>query len=241
VNFNVIDVDQRSIEWHAARLGRLTSSCANAVMATGRGGDDSAQRKNLIFKLALERITGKPQERYFRPSYAIQHGIEHEPEAFAAYEAMSGRLLTSSGFLQHKDLMAGTSLDGHTPDFTVIIEAKAPEPPQHFDYVLSGKLPLEYFRQCLHHFWIVDVAQRCDWFSYCPEFPEHKQTKLVSLTHESIAPINVKKDEQPRTMGSWIAEYDKRARGVLEEVDALVNSILTTGDLRGQLEASLHG
>jgi hypothetical protein len=237
--FTVLDVEQRSEAWLQARVGMLTSTCADALLATGRGGEESAQRKNLVMKLALEIITGKPQDRAFKQSAAMQYGVEREAEAFAAYEATSGELLTRSGLIVHPELRAATSLDGHTPDFTVLIEAKAPEPAQHLDYLLSSRVPLGYYRQCLHHFWMVPQAQRLDWFSWCGEFPEPAQTKVVSIHRDGTAPIFVKKGDEPKRIADELIDYDKKARALLAEVDEMVNTIRTFGSLRGQLEASV--
>lgn len=237
MNFTVLDVEQRSEAWHQARLGRLTSTCADALLATGRGGDESAQRKNLLMKLALEQITGKCNDRALKTD-AMDYGADFEPEAFAAYEAETGELLTRSGFLQHNSLMAGTSLDGHTDSFSLFAELKVPYPAQHLDYLTSGNVPLKYFRQCLHHFWITG-ALACDWVSYCREFPERAQTKIVRIELDDFAPIYTKTAAERKRVSDHIEDYDKKARALLIEVDATVNTIKTLGNVRAQLEASI--
>lgn len=238
MSFLVLDVEQRSEAWHRARLGRLTSTCADALLANGKGGAESAQRKNLLMKLALEQITGKPNDRAMKTS-AMEYGAEYEAEAFAAYEAETGELLTRSGFLQHETLMAGSSLDGHTHDFTLFAELKVPYPAQHLDYLTSGNVPLDYFRQCVHHFWINDAARVCDWMSYCREFPAESQTKIVRIELDDFAPIYTKTDAERKRVSDHIADYDKKARALLSEVDAMVNTIKTLGGVRAQLEASI--
>lgn len=65
VSYKIIDCEQKSPEWLAARAGRLTGSVADEAMRTIKSGAFSADRKHLRMRLALERITGQPQERAF--------------------------------------------------------------------------------------------------------------------------------------------------------------------------------
>ncbi len=53
-------MDQRSDEWFAARLGKVTASKVKDVMAKGRGGAPSATRQNYMMQLLCERLTGMP-------------------------------------------------------------------------------------------------------------------------------------------------------------------------------------
>lgn len=196
----VHDVDQRSPEWAAIRLGKLTGSCAAEMMATIKSGE-AASRRNLRVRLVLERVTGRSQESGY-VSAAMQAGIDRELDAFATYEALTGRLLTSTGFIAHDTLMAGCSLDGHVGDFEGIIEAKSPLPATHLDYVKSGTIPGDYYKQIIHGLWITG-AQWCDWLSYNPDFPEPLRVKLV----------RVHRDE------AQIKSYELLARIFLAEVE----------------------
>ena len=57
----IIDAPQRSPEWGAARLGRLTGSCIGDAFAKTKSGW-STSRRNLRMRLVLERILGTSQE-----------------------------------------------------------------------------------------------------------------------------------------------------------------------------------
>jgi hypothetical protein len=103
----VLRCAQRTPEWYAARLGRLTSSCASEAFATIKKGE-SAARRNLRVRLVLERLTGKSQESDFQ-SFDMTRGIELEPEARDAYEAETGTVIESVGCVQHDTLMAACS------------------------------------------------------------------------------------------------------------------------------------
>src|SRR5437879_4169734 len=117
--FTVVTAEQRSDEWHRARLGRLTGSRAADMLATVKSGE-AASRRNLRTQLVLERLTGRVQETGF-VSAAMQQGIDREADAYAAYEALTGQHLVRTGFLRHDTLMVGCSLDGHAGDFESLI------------------------------------------------------------------------------------------------------------------------
>lgn len=175
----VIVCEQRSPEWFAARLGRLTGSRASDMLATTKKGVPSTSRQNLLMELVLERLTGKSQAREFQ-SRAMQDGAEREAAAANAYEAITGHVLKATGFIEHDELMAGCSLDGHYGNYEGIVEIKSPIPATHLEYLKTGKVPTDYYRQCLHNMWITG-AQWCDWLSYQPDFPEHLQVRMIRI------------------------------------------------------------
>lgn len=197
--FTVIDCPQRSAQWFAARCGRLCGSHANDMLATVQKGEAAGRRK-LRAKLVLERVTGKSQERAFQ-SQAMQDGIEREADAAARYEALTGNILSFTGYLSHTDHLAGCSLDGHVGDFEGIAEIKCPEAHTHLDYLRTGTVPTDYYRQVIHNLWI-SGAKWCDWLSYHPDFPDHLQVKLVRITRSDQA----------------IFDYEQKALAFLEEV-----------------------
>lgn len=204
--FTVLDCPQRSPQWFAARCGRLCGSHANDMLATIAKGEAAGRRK-LRAKLVLERLTGKSQERGFQ-SQAMQDGVEREADAAATYEAVTGRILTFTGYLAHNEHLAGCSLDGHVGDFEGIAEIKCPEPHTHLDYLRSGLVPTDYYRQVLHNLWITGAAW-CDWLSYHPDFPTHLQVKLVRIQRDQTA----------------IDDYARKAIAFLAEVSAEVKQV----------------
>lgn len=237
MNFIVHDVLQRSEEWYALKLGRVGSSRANDMLAmtypdaltpTGKPSkakpSELAGRRNLRAQVVLEIVTGKSQERNFK-SQEMQDGIDREQAALEKYEELTGKLLRPVGFVAHAELRAGWSPDGVIGDFVGAVEAKSPIPATHLDYLRTGKVPLNYYRQCLHAFWLVPSLEYIDWFSYQPDFTgrvESLQMKLVRLTRNDAE----------------VADYDRKARAFLAEVDREVEVLLTLADLPGQLAAS---
>ena len=80
--------EQRTDEWFAARLGKVTASRVADVMAKTKTGY-SASRDNYMAQLVVERITGEKAESF--TNAAMQWGTDQEPFARAAYEAATGR------------------------------------------------------------------------------------------------------------------------------------------------------
>ncbi len=108
--FSVVDAEQRSPEWFLARLGRLTGSRAADMLATIKTGE-AAARRDLRIQLVCERLTQTLQEDAF-VNAAMQRGIELEPAAFRAYEALTGDLAQRTGFLAHDTLAIGCWVSG---------------------------------------------------------------------------------------------------------------------------------
>lgn len=219
--FTIIDCPQRSEAWIQARLGCVTSSAANEMLAKRADKTEAAGRRNLRVRLMLERITGRSQEKDFQ-SGPMTDGVEREGDALAAYQGHTGNLLSQSGFLRHTSLMAGASLDGHTDDFSLIVEAKSPSAAVHWEYLRSGKVPTDYLRQVTHQL-VITGAEACDWFSYQPDFPPGLQIKLVTVKQEDV------------DLPGYQAELVK----FLNEVDVETQALRTLANLPGVLKEAV--
>lgn len=172
----VIDVPQRSPEWFAARLGRLTASALGDAFATTKSGY-STSRRNLRLRLVLERLTGKSQESGYTNA-AMERGVLLEPEARAAYEAESGLLVDEVGFIIHDELLTGASPDGLIGEDGGI-EIKCPGAAAHLDY-LKGQVPQDYILQIAHSLWLTGRAW-WEFASWNPDFPEPLRLKVQRL------------------------------------------------------------
>lgn len=199
--FTIVDVPQRSPEWFAARLGRLTGSVAADAMAGPlKSGGEPASRRDLRMRLVLERLTGRSLEDDY-VNADMKRGIALEPDALAAYEAETGNLIQPTGFLMHTDLMIGCSLDGHISDFTGLLELKCPRPANHLRYVRAGVLPAEHRWQIVHNLFVTGAAW-ADFCSFAPDFPEPLR----------VFRLRVQRND------AEIASYELMARQFLAEV-----------------------
>ncbi len=204
MSYRVIDCEQRSPEWRAARAGRLCASDAKHMLATIKSGE-AASRRDLRVRLTVERLTGMPQEEPFIND-AMEWGIEHEADALAAYEAQTGLLASSVGYLAHTDLLAGGSPDGVIGDFDGLVELKCPKSATHYGYLRgNGKPPAEHVAQLTHLLWLTGCPW-IDFLSFDPRFPSALQTFYVRVQRADVD----------------LKAYDAAARAFLAEVDTEV-------------------
>lgn len=163
-------MEQGTEEWFAARLGRVTASRVNDIVARTKTGY-SASRDNYLAQLVCERLTGKGAESF--SNAAMAHGTETEPLARAAYEMANSVLVDEVGFIQHPTLMAGASPDGMVGQ-DGLIEIKCPQTNTHIDTLLSGKIPSKYKAQMT---WQMLCTGRkwCDFISFDPRLPQELQ------------------------------------------------------------------
>ena len=182
--FTIIECEQRSPEWWNARLGLVTGSNAEDMLATRKDGKPAAGRKNLRSRLALERVLGRAVEKDFQ-SAAMKQGQSRELDAVNAYELITGRVVRATGFLKHDTLAAGCSLDGHVGDFEGIIEIKCPLPATHLETLRNNEVPSEYKPQVMHNMFITG-AKWCDWISYNPDFPDNISTLVVRVMYSEF-------------------------------------------------------
>lgn len=140
-------IEQRSEDWFAARLGKVTASKVKDVMAKGRGGAPSATRQNYMMQLLCERLTGKREEGF--TSAAMQRGTDLEPVARSAYEVGAGVMTVETGLILHPSIKGfGASPDGMVGS-SGMLEIKCPNTAQHIAVIQSGAHDPQYEWQML--------------------------------------------------------------------------------------------
>lgn len=225
MKYTIVTAPQRSQEWRQARAGRVTGSQAKNVIATIQKGE-AAGRRDYRAQLVLERLTGIPQDGDY-VNADMQRGIDLEPMARAAYESQTGAYVRETGFLAADDLMVGCSLDGDIDGMEGILELKVPRSANHLRHVKAyqqspNAAPAEHVAQITHNLW-VSGAKFCDFASFDDRFPPHLQ----------LIVIRVMRDEDA------IAAYAKKVEAFLAEVEAEAQSVMTLGNLSGQMERAV--
>lgn len=166
------NIEQRSPEWFAARLGKVTASRIGDILNTLKNGNWAASRKNYAAQLVTERLTGEPPEPI--TNEYIEWGNEQEPRARMAYTSKTGNAVTEVGFICHPTLpMAGASPDGLVGE-DGLIEIKCPTKATHIDTLLNETVKEQYEYQM---YWQMICTGRkwCDFVSYDPRLPEDMQ------------------------------------------------------------------
>lgn len=201
----IIECEQGSPEWHAARTGKLTASRIADVTARTKSGY-SASRANYAAELVVERITGVAAERYVSPEMAW--GIEKEPEARSAYEFITGSTVTTVGLVEHPSHnMACASPDGLVGG-DGLVEIKCPNTATHIDTLLNGSIAERYLKQM--HWQMICTGRRwCDFVSFDPRMPGDMQ-------------LFVQRVQFDETIAS---DLEAEAWKFLSEIDATVSKL----------------
>lgn len=199
-------MEQRSAEWHAARLGKVTASKVADVVARTRTGY-AASRANYMAQLVCERLTGKPTEGF--SNAAMEWGVEQEAAARDAYSARVGELVTEVGFIDHPTIkMAGASPDGIVG--AGIVEIKAPSTATHIEYLFEREPPQKYFYQMQWQM-ACTGAEWCDWVSYDPRMPENLQLLVVRIPRDTDCIQMLEKE-----VSEFLAELDVKVAKLKE-------------------------
>ena len=197
-------MEQRTDEWFAARIGKVTASRVADVIAKTKSGY-GAGRANYLADLVVERLTGQKAQGF--SNAAMEWGTEQEPNARAAYSAKTGILVEEVGFIDHPTVaMSGASPDGFAEEG--LIEVKCPNTSTMLEYILDGKPPQKYVTQMQ---WQMACTGRpwCDFVSFDPRLPERLQLLIVRVPRDDV----------------YIAMLEAEVKKFLAELDDNLNKL----------------
>lgn len=178
-------MEQRSPEWYAARLGKVTASRIADVMARTKTGY-GASRANYMAQLVCERLTGTKGDEY--TNAAMQWGIDTEAAAKNAYSFMTDNHVTDCEFFNHPLIpMAGASPDGwvgtgRPPDG--LIEVKCPVTATHIDTLMSETIESKYILQMQFQMACTGTPW-CDFVSFDPRLPPELQLWIKRVHYDA--------------------------------------------------------
>jgi len=198
----VIDCEQTSPEWFAARLGVPTGSCFKDLITSQ--GKRSASFDKYANTLIAERLMNRPPESF--TSDWMLRGTELEPQARAFYEFTMDVEVKQVGFCLLDSGKAGASPDGLTD--TSGLEIKCPAPHTHVEYLTKGKLPAAYVPQVQGEMWICE-RDTWDFMSFHPDMPPLLVT--VERDDKFIATLSDLVDELHEKINQSIATIMERA------------------------------
>lgn len=157
----IIDCEQGSPEWFAARAGIPTASEFSTVMAKGEG----KTRKTYMLKLAGEILTEEPMPSYSNAD--MERGKVMEDEARDLYAFTADVEPQRVGFIRSGD-------KGASPDSLIGekggLEIKSALAHIQIERLLRDELPSEHKAQVQGCLWIAE-REWWDFTSYCPKLP----------------------------------------------------------------------
>ncbi len=154
------DVIQGSPEWFAAKAGKPSSSNFSKIVTTK--GEPSKSAKDYMYELAGQMITGKIEEGF--KSFHMENGNEREEGSRVLFSAIHNMEVSQVGVI-YKDELRNVlcSPDGVMLEHDTGLELKNPMMKTQVKYLLSNKLPTEYFCQVqgsmyvtgFNHYWFM--------------------------------------------------------------------------------------
>lgn len=188
-SIQILDCEQRSPQWYAARLGLVTSSMFKVVLANGKGGGESLTRGTYLRKLAGEILTGEPMDNYV--SADMERGNTMEDEARAYYAFSTGAELTRVGFIRNGSR-------GCSPDSLIsrdgMLEIKTAFPHILIEKMLKGTFPPEHKAQCQGNLWVAE-REYIDLSIYWPKMPTftiraHREESYIAELSREVDRFN---------------------------------------------------
>lgn len=196
--FVIVNTEQRSPDWFAARIGRVTGSRAAAVWNKTAKGARTADWQKYMDTLMAETLTLLSDDDVYI-TRDMQRGMDLEPVARAAVAKAIGTDIRETGFLAHNTLRIGSSLDGDIDDFRAVVELKCPKTTTHLGYLEANELPDTYMGQLLHNLY-VSQAETLVFASFDDRLPAHLQL-FVKEVHAKDMPL----EEYQRDLTEFLA------------------------------------
>lgn len=163
----IVDCEQGTPEWYAARAGVPTASnFARLVTPTGK---PSAQAGDYLSELLGEYATGTTDEDSYT-DFWMERGKELEPEARLAYQLVTGNKVSQVGFVyRDESRLVGCSPDGLVWDREKGCEIKCPKEKNWAAYYIANTCPKAYWPQTQGSMWITGFDE-WDFSAYHPKY-----------------------------------------------------------------------
>lgn len=215
----ITGIDQRSLEWHALRRGRITMSNAQALLTGGNG----VTRANYIREVAAGVLAEDDSDAHY-VSHDMARGIELEDFAFRAFEEYSGMKVDRVSFVLHDDERIGCSPDGLMEHAG--LEIKCPKPVNHLRNADKAQAMKDYGAQVQGCMWICGKEA---WavVSFCPQMPDiplivywfERDKDVIARLSESATKAADEVDEIVKSASS----RERLSRSVLSISDEALN------------------
>lgn len=198
----IVECEQGSPEWFAARLGIPTASEFKTIVAVKKDAKDKLTRQTYMRKLAGEIITGTPMENYTNAH--MDRGHEQEDEARSLYALMQDCDPLRVGFIRNGNT-------GCSPDSLVGehggLEIKTALPHIQIERLEKDELPAEHRLQVQGGLWITG-RKWWDFVSYSPKLPLFvKRVERDEQCIKDIAAAVAQFNDELALLVAWLRSY----------------------------------
>lgn len=202
---------QGSAAWLDSRVGNVTCSRLNDLMATNKNGTPSKSRMDYLIEKITERVIGDITDHYV--TAAMQRGTDLEPIARKLYEARRNVQVREMGLIAHPRItyFAG-SPDGLVDDG--LIEIKTCATPQKF---LARILTRDYdeYRNQIQGLLACTGKPWCDLILYDDRFPATQGLHIVRIERDEAAIESI--ETAVRTFLADLTELTAQAHEALRD------------------------
>jgi hypothetical protein len=172
----IIDCEQGTPEWHAARGGIPTASRFQDILTRGRGAAPGKVRRTYMLELLGERLLGDQVPEGFTGNRHTERGHAFEQEARDLYAFQTGLAPQRVGFIRNDALRAGASPDSLVgPEGGLEVKTKLPG--LHLAVLLDDVIPDEHVAQ-VQGSMLITGRSWWDFVSYCPGLPLFRKRAL---------------------------------------------------------------
>lgn len=165
MTMHIIDCEQGSPDWFAARMGIPTSSEFKTIVGVKKDARDKVTRQIYMRKLAGELLTGQPMENWSNDH--MERGREMEAQARDLYAFTYDCEPEVVGFIRNGQT-------GCSPDSLISnnggLEIKSALAHIQIDRLERDELPSEHRLQVHGNIWLAE-REWWDFASYCPRLP----------------------------------------------------------------------
>lgn len=163
----ILDVEQGTPEWLAARAGIPTASELDQIISPELKIRSGQMVETYFARKLAERWTGFPLQSF--SSGAMEQGTLCEEEAREWFAFNFDAPVSQVGFITTDDGAFGCSPDGLIGN-SEGVEIKCPQPANHVKWLLAGGCPKEHQLQCQGGMYVTGF-RRWHFVSYCRGFP----------------------------------------------------------------------
>lgn len=206
MSFTILNHEQHSPEWFAARKGRITGSRFKDARDRLKSGAPSKACIAYAMDVARERCGGKAPEKF--QNAAMRFGTEQEPLARNAYEAATGNLVEEVGFIVDTEGHFGLSPDGLISHDGVLEIKTMVSSDTLFTAVADGDIA-EYLDQCTGYLWLLGRQ----WVDLCLWAPDLGVLKIIRITRNEDAIEALESDLI--AFAKTVREYESKLRAAM--------------------------